>query len=204
MSIEEQIRDMLAQGMLDAEIGKKLGMTPNGVGYQRRRMGLPPNGPVQTYNAWSKEEDKVLLSMWDEGATAPAIGKVLDRKAGSVRNRRLRLIKRGTVVKQVRKRWTDEDDKHLLQLVAKGKPYIEIAEILGRGSVAAVKNRLQMLGEQEGRYPETPVHILRKREKEAAAYRASLQRAENQMRYDQWAQAQRRNDNWQPGQPAWN
>jgi DNA-binding CsgD family transcriptional regulator len=108
--------------------------------------------PVNSNNKWTLEEDKRLLELQAAGKSNFLIAAALRRSIGSVHGRLTVLKAKETFASNSdatrsmprRKRWTLDDDKGLVELMAKGASPNEIANTLGRTG-AAMKNRAHTL-----------------------------------------------------------
>jgi DNA-binding NarL/FixJ family response regulator len=112
--------------------------------------------PVNSNNKWTPEEDKRLLELQAAGKSNFSIAAELRRSVGAVLGHLsvLRTRKRFAInsdapqsTTSLRKRWTLDDDKRLMELKAKGALYDEIARALGR-TEAAVEQRAHTLKRQ--------------------------------------------------------
>ena len=111
---------------------------------------------LRTATKWTPEEDKRLLELEAAGKSSFLVAAELRRSIGSVRGRLAILKARerfasdaGTTQSKMplRKRWTLDDDKRLMELRAKGASFNEIATALGR-TEAAVEQRAHTLKRQ--------------------------------------------------------
>jgi hypothetical protein len=112
--------------------------------------------PVNSYKKWTPEEDKRLLQLKAAGKSNVSIAAALRRSIGSVHGR-LGILKAGErfainpdvarAATPLRKRWTLDDDKRLMELRAKGASFVEIANALER-TQAAIEQRADTLKRQ--------------------------------------------------------
>jgi hypothetical protein len=112
--------------------------------------------PANSNNKWTPMEDKRLLELEAVGKSIFSIAAEFRRSIGSVRGRIFVLKARekftsnpGTKQSKMplRKRWTLNDDKRLMELRAKDVSFNEIATALGR-TEAAVEQRAHALKRQ--------------------------------------------------------
>ena len=109
--------------------------------------------PANSNNKWTTEADKRLLELQAAGKSSFSIAAEFRRSIGAVRGRIAILNARKRFASDsgatqsttpLRKRWTLDDDKRLMELRAKGAPFDEIAIALGR-TEAAVEQRAHTL-----------------------------------------------------------
>jgi hypothetical protein len=109
--------------------------------------------PANSNNKWTPEEDKRLLELQAAGKSSFLAAAELRRSVGSVRGRLAILKARERFASNpgatqsempLRKRWTLDDDKRLMEWRAKGVSFNEIATALGR-TEAAVEQRAHTL-----------------------------------------------------------
>jgi hypothetical protein len=112
--------------------------------------------PANSNNKWTPEEDKRLLELEVAGKSSFLVAAELRRTVGSVRGRLAMLKARERFASNpeatpskmpLRKRWTLDDDKRLMELRAKGVSFNGIATALGR-TEAAVEQRAHTLKRQ--------------------------------------------------------
>jgi hypothetical protein len=113
--------------------------------------------PANSNNKWTPEEDKRLLELQAAGKASFSIAAELRRSVGAVHGRlsvlkaRERFPSNSEAAPQpmppLRKRWTLDDDKHLMELRAKGASFNKIANALGR-TEAAIEQRAHTLKRQ--------------------------------------------------------
>ena len=90
---------------------------------------------VHTRNyAWTDDEDKQLVDLLNSGCDYKKVSKLMSRSENSLYLRVMFLRRIGVEIKCVRKnrKWTEEKDIELVELINSGKRYKEIAEITGR------------------------------------------------------------------------
>ena len=112
--------------------------------------------PANSNNKWTPEEDKRLLELQAAGKSSFSIAAEFRRSVGAVHGR-LSVLKAKEKfasnsgapqpVPLLRKRWTLDDDKHLMELRAKGASFNKIANALGR-TEAAIEQRALILKRQ--------------------------------------------------------
>jgi hypothetical protein len=112
--------------------------------------------PVNSNKKWTPDEDKRLLQLKAAGKSNISIAAALRRSIGSVHGR-LAILKAGErfainpdvarAATPLRKRWTLDDDKRLMELRAKGTSFVEIANALER-TQAAIEQRAHTLKRQ--------------------------------------------------------
>jgi Myb-like DNA-binding domain len=104
-------------------------------------------------NQWTPEEDRRLLDLQAAGKSSFLIAAELRRSVGAVHGRLSVLKARERfatnsdatqAMPPLRKRWTLDDDKRLLEMRAKGASFNEIANALGR-TEAAIEQRAHTL-----------------------------------------------------------
>jgi DNA-binding NarL/FixJ family response regulator len=112
--------------------------------------------PAKSNNKWTPEEDKRLLELQAAGKSNFSIAAELRRSIGavlghlSVLKARQRFGGNSDATQSptpLRKRWTLDDDKRLMELRAKGASFNEIANALGR-TQAAIEQRAHTLKRQ--------------------------------------------------------
>jgi hypothetical protein len=112
--------------------------------------------PANSNNKWTKEEDKRLLELQAAGKSSFSMAAELRRSVGALRGRLAILLARERFTSNpeatqskmpLRKRWTVDDDKRLMELRAKGARFNEIANVLGR-TEAAIEQRAHTLKRQ--------------------------------------------------------
>ena len=109
--------------------------------------------PVNSNKKWTADEDKRLLQLQAAGKSNFLIAAVLRRSTEAVLGR-LSILKAKEYfpgnssapqsATPLRKRWTLDDDKRLMELKAKGASRSEIAGALGR-TEAAIEQRIHGL-----------------------------------------------------------
>jgi hypothetical protein len=112
--------------------------------------------PANSNNKWTPEEDKRLLELQAAGKASFSIAAEFRRSVGAVHGR-LSVLKAKEKfgsdsgapqpMPPLRKRWTRDDDKHLMELRAKGASFNKIANALGR-TEAAIEQRAHILKRQ--------------------------------------------------------
>ena len=112
--------------------------------------------PANSNNKWTPEEDKRLVELRAAGKSSFSMAAELRRSIGSVRGR-IAILKAGErfasnpgatqSTMPLRKRWTLDDDKRLMELRTEGVSFNEIATALGR-TEAAVEQRAHTLKRQ--------------------------------------------------------
>jgi DNA-binding NarL/FixJ family response regulator len=109
--------------------------------------------PANSNKKWTPEEDKRLLELQAAGKSNFSIAAGLRRSVQavlghfSILRARERLIASSDTTQSttpLRKRWTLDEDKRLMDLRAKGAPFNEIANALGR-TEAAIEQRIHVL-----------------------------------------------------------
>jgi hypothetical protein len=112
--------------------------------------------PAKSNNKWTPEEDKRLLELQAARKSNFSIAAELRRSVGavlghlSVLKARERFVGNSDATQSptpLRKRWTLDDDKRLMELRAKGASFNEIANALGR-TQAAIEQRAHTLKRQ--------------------------------------------------------
>jgi hypothetical protein len=112
--------------------------------------------PAKSNNRWTPEEDERLLDLQVAGKSSFAIAAEFRRSVGAVQGRlsvlkaRKRFAGNSDATQSMpplRKRWTVDDDKRLMELRAKGASLNEIANVLGR-TEAATEQRAHTLKRQ--------------------------------------------------------
>jgi DNA-binding NarL/FixJ family response regulator len=112
--------------------------------------------PANSNNKWTPEEDKRLLELQAAGKSSFSIAAELRRSVGAVHGRlsvlktRERFASNSDATQSMpplRKRWTLDDDKRLMELRARGASFNEIANALGR-TEAAIEQRAHTLKRQ--------------------------------------------------------
>jgi hypothetical protein len=112
--------------------------------------------PANSNNKWTPMEDKRLLELQAAGKSIFSMAAAFRRSIGSVRGRISVLRARERFASNpgatqskmpLRKRWTLDDDKRLMELRVKGVSFNEIATALGR-TEAAVEQRAHTLKRQ--------------------------------------------------------
>ena len=112
--------------------------------------------PANSNNKWTKEEDKRLLELQAAGKSSFSMAAELRRSVGALPGRLAILMARERFASNpeatqskvpLRKRWTVDDDKRLMELRAKGARFNEIANVLGR-TEAAIEQRAHTLKRQ--------------------------------------------------------
>jgi hypothetical protein len=112
--------------------------------------------PANSNKKWTPDDDKRLLELQAAGKSNFLIAAELRRSVGAVYGRLsvLKAKERFTSnsgaplsTPPLRKRWTLDDDKRLMELKAKGTSRYEIARVLGR-TEAAIEQRTHTLRHQ--------------------------------------------------------
>lgn len=86
MTLEQQIRALVAEGRSDPEIAEALGMTRDTVRGWRRRWGIPPGVPPGGSSLATGWELR-LQAAWAEGLTVPELAERMEWTTRTVQQR---------------------------------------------------------------------------------------------------------------------
>jgi hypothetical protein len=83
---------------------------------------------------WTDDEDKQLVDLLNSGCGYKKVSELMSRSENSLYLRVMFLRRTGVEIKCIRenRKWTEEKDIELVELINSGKRYKEIAEITGR------------------------------------------------------------------------
>ena len=109
---------------------------------------------------WTRDDDKLLLGLWDIVQSVYLIAIIMKRTRSSIQTRasRLNLPTREDKITKHRRRWKKEDEqileKHIISLMKKNNnqlPIVELSKITGR-SIDALAHKIEILYGRESIY----------------------------------------------------
>lgn len=142
---EQQLIELHEQGFNDREISDKLGVTPQAVGFRRKRLGLEP---IRKHKIGRLFTDQQLIELHAQGFNDREVGEKLGVSFGIVGFHRKRLglkpIRKHRVKDYKRKRLFT--DQQLIELHKKGMNDREISEKIGahQNTVSVHRRRLEL------------------------------------------------------------
>lgn len=136
-NIDARIRELHAQGLVDREIGERIGLHRTTVAIRRTRMGLPING----FHRWTANEQRRVVAMAEAGESRAAIAAAIGVTEAAVARRISKLFGDELDARKVR---AEAKRMRAWDLFAAGERPASVARIMGIDPVTACRYRQQM------------------------------------------------------------